>query len=81
MLRATYYFTLVIKQQHNSRADRQAAKLYPLIQASRLINIITTFEEHLDVSVLLSLHFKYKPSMGSMPIHEIARVKQFYWKG
>jgi len=29
MLRATYYFTLVIKHQHNPRADRQAAKLYP----------------------------------------------------
>ena len=30
---------------------------------------ITIFKEHCNVSVLLSLHFKYKPSMGSMPIH------------
>ena len=33
----------------------------------------------------VSLHFEYKPSMGLMPIHEIAeghneRIKQFYWK-
>jgi fatty acid synthase subunit alpha, fungi type len=52
--------------------------------SSRLIDI-TMFEERLDVSVPLSLHFEYKLSMGSMPIHEIAegrneRIKQFYWK-
>jgi fatty acid synthase subunit alpha, fungi type len=52
--------------------------------SSHLIDI-TIFEERLDVSVPLSLHFEYKPSMGSTPIHEIAegrneRIKQFYWK-
>jgi fatty acid synthase subunit alpha len=46
---------------------------------------ITIFEERRNVSVPLSLHFEYKPSMGSVPIHEIAegrnhRIKQFYWK-
>ena len=51
---------------------------------SALIDI-TIFEERRDVSVPLSLHFEYKPSMGSTPIHEIAegrneRIKQFYWK-
>jgi fatty acid synthase subunit beta len=45
---------------------------------------ITIFEERRGVSVPLSLHFEYKPSMGSTPIHEIAegrndRIKQFYW--
>ena len=45
----------------------------------------TIFEERRDVSVPLPLHFEYKPSMGSTPIHEIAegrneRIKQFYWK-
>ena len=46
---------------------------------------ITIFEERRGVSVPLSLHFEFKPSMGSTPIHEIAegrneRIKQFYWK-
>jgi fatty acid synthase subunit alpha len=46
---------------------------------------VTIFEERRGVSVPLSLHFQYKPSMGSIPIHEIAmgrndRIKQFYWK-
>jgi fatty acid synthase subunit alpha, fungi type len=45
---------------------------------------ITIFEERRGVSVPLLLHFEYKPSMGSAPIHEIAdgrneRIKQFYW--
>jgi fatty acid synthase subunit alpha len=46
---------------------------------------VTIFEEHRNVSVPLSLHFEYKPLMGSAPIHEITegrneRIKQFYWK-
>jgi fatty acid synthase subunit alpha, fungi type/fatty acid synthase subunit beta, fungi type len=49
-----------------------------------LINV-AIYEEHRDVSVPLLLHFQYKPSMSSTPIHEIAegrneRIKQFYWK-
>lgn len=52
--------------------------------SSGLIDV-TIFEERQNVSVPLSLHFQYKPSMGFMPIHEIAegrntRIKQFYWK-
>ena len=52
--------------------------------SSSLIDL-TMFEDRRDVSVPLSLHFQYKPSMASMPIHEIAegrndRIKQFYWK-
>ena len=51
---------------------------------SSLIDV-TMFEDRHGVSVPLSLHFQYKPSMASMPIHEIAegrnnRIKQFYWK-
>lgn len=46
---------------------------------------VTIFEERREVSVPLSLHFQYKPSMGSTPIYEIAegrnnRIKQLYWK-
>ena len=46
---------------------------------------MTIFEERRGVSVPLSLYFQYKPSMSSIPIHEIARgrnyrIKQFYWK-
>ncbi|KIM51926.1 hypothetical protein SCLCIDRAFT_18296 [Scleroderma citrinum Foug A] len=38
-----------------------------------------------NTSVLLFLQFKYVPSMGSMPIHEVSegrnhRIKEFYWK-
>jgi fatty acid synthase subunit alpha, fungi type len=43
---------------------------------------ITIFEERLGVSVPPLLHFEYKPSMASAPIHDIAdgrneRIKQF----
>ncbi|KAF7965824.1 hypothetical protein HWV62_41719, partial [Athelia sp. TMB] len=53
--------------------------------ASSNIIEITLFEERRGVSVPLSLHFQYKPAMGSAPIHEIAegrnqRIKEFYWK-
>ncbi|EGN98830.1 hypothetical protein SERLA73DRAFT_168429 [Serpula lacrymans var. lacrymans S7.3] len=46
---------------------------------------VTFFEDRRDVSVPLSLQYKYVPSMGSMPIHEVAegrtrRIKEFYWK-
>lgn len=46
---------------------------------------ITIFEERRGVSVPLSLKFNYVPSLGSVPIHEVAdgrnlRVKDFYWR-
>lgn len=46
---------------------------------------LTMFEERRNVSVPLSLQFRYLPSMGFAPIHEIAngrttRIKEFYWK-
>lgn len=52
--------------------------------SSQLIDI-TIFEERLNVSVPLVLHFQYRPTQGFAPIHEIAddrntRIKQFYWK-
>jgi fatty acid synthase subunit alpha len=52
--------------------------------SSGLIDIII-FEERRGISVPLLLHFEYKPSMGSAPIHEIADgrnecIKQFYWR-
>jgi fatty acid synthase subunit alpha len=52
--------------------------------SSGLIDV-TISEERRGVSVPLPLHFQYKLSMGSIPIHEIAkgrndRIKQFYWK-
>ena len=52
--------------------------------SSHLIDT-TIFEERLNVSVPLSLHFEYKLSMGSMPIRGTAegrneRIKQFCWK-
>ena len=52
--------------------------------SSSLIDV-TMFEDRRDVSVPLSLHFQYKPSMASIPIHEIAEgrndpIKQSYWK-
>jgi fatty acid synthase subunit alpha, fungi type len=52
--------------------------------SSRIIDL-TIFEHRRDVSVPLFLQFKYEPSMGYAPIHEIAegrntRIKQFYWK-
>ncbi|KAI6129042.1 hypothetical protein EDD16DRAFT_1516096, partial [Pisolithus croceorrhizus] len=51
---------------------------------SNLIDV-TLYEDRRNVSVPLSLQFKYVPSMGSMPIHEVAearnrRIKEFYWK-
>ncbi|KAH7913599.1 hypothetical protein BJ138DRAFT_606981 [Hygrophoropsis aurantiaca] len=52
--------------------------------ASQSIDV-TIFEDRREVSVPLSLQFKYVPSMGSTPIHEVVddrnhRIKQFYWK-
>ncbi|KAJ3540249.1 hypothetical protein NM688_g6254 [Phlebia brevispora] len=52
--------------------------------SSHIINV-TLFEDRHDVSVPLRLKYQYKPSMGYMPIHEIAhdrnrRIKEFYWK-
>jgi fatty acid synthase subunit alpha, fungi type len=46
---------------------------------------ITIFEDRRDVSVPLFLRFRYTPSLGFAPIHEIAegrntRIKEFYWK-
>ncbi|KAK0450204.1 fatty acid synthase [Armillaria borealis] len=53
-------------------------------EASKLIDV-NLFEDRQDSSVSLSLQFKYIPSMGFAPIHEIAtgrntRIKEFYWK-
>lgn len=52
--------------------------------ATRAIDV-DLFEDRRDVSVPLHLKFKYEPSKGYAPIHEIAddrnmRIKQFYWK-
>jgi fatty acid synthase subunit alpha len=46
---------------------------------------ITVFEERRGVAVPLSMKFDYVPSLGSIPIHEIAdgrnlRIKDFYWR-
>ena len=46
---------------------------------------ITIFEERRGVSVPLYLKFNYVPSLGSIPIHEVAdgrnmRIKDFYWR-
>ena len=52
--------------------------------SSRLIDV-TFFEDRQDVSVPLFFQFKYVPSMGSMPVHEVSegrngRIKDFYWR-
>lgn len=52
--------------------------------SSSLINV-TFVEDRQDVSVPLLFQFKYVPSMGSMPIHEVSegrngRIKDFYWR-
>lgn len=52
--------------------------------SSSLIDV-TFFEDRQDVSVPLFFQFKYVPSMGSMPIHEVSegrngRIKDFYWR-
>jgi fatty acid synthase subunit alpha len=46
---------------------------------------ITIFEERRGVSVPLHMKFNYVPSLGSIPIHEVAdgrnsRIKDFYWR-
>ena len=46
---------------------------------------ITVFEERRGVAVPLSMKFDYVPSLGSVPIHEVAdgrnlRIKDFYWR-
>jgi fatty acid synthase subunit alpha, fungi type len=46
---------------------------------------ITIFEERRGIAVPLYMGFKYDPSLGSTPIHEIAdgrntRIKNFYWR-
>ncbi|KAL4066936.1 hypothetical protein J3A83DRAFT_4165578 [Scleroderma citrinum] len=52
--------------------------------SSQLIDV-TLSEDRRNVSVPLFLQFKYVPSMGSTPIHEVSegrnhRIKEFYWK-
>jgi fatty acid synthase subunit beta len=52
--------------------------------SSKLIDV-TFYEDRRDVSVPLALQFKYVPSTGAIPIHEVAvgrnrRIKEFYWK-
>ena len=51
---------------------------------TKAINI-TIFEERRGVAVPLSMKFNYVPSLGSVPIHEVAdgcnlRVEGFYWR-
>ena len=46
---------------------------------------ITIFEERRGVAVPLHMKFNYVPSLGSIPIHEVAdgrnvRIKDFYWR-
>ena len=46
---------------------------------------ITVFEERRGVAIPLSMKFTYVPSVGSVPIHEVAdrrnlRIKDFYWR-
>lgn len=46
---------------------------------------VTIFEERRNASVPLKLQYKYVPSMGSVPVHEVAegrntRIKDFYWR-
>jgi fatty acid synthase subunit alpha len=46
---------------------------------------LTLFEDRREISVPLQLQFKYVPSTGSVPIHEVAdgrnnRIKDFYWR-
>lgn len=46
---------------------------------------ITIFEERRGVAVPISMKFNYVPSLGSVPIHEVAdgrnlRIKDFYWR-
>ena len=65
------------------KSDFKALEI--VYNASSSLIEVTMFEDRRDVSVPLSLHFQYKPSMGSTPIHEIAegrndRIKSFYWK-
>lgn len=52
--------------------------------SSSLIDV-TFAEDRRGVAVPLSFQFKYVPSMGSMPIHEVSegrngRIKDFYWR-
>jgi fatty acid synthase subunit alpha len=52
--------------------------------STNIINF-TVFEDRRDIAVPLLMQFKYEPSMGYAPIHEVAegrntRIKQFYWK-
>lgn len=52
--------------------------------SSNLIDV-TFLEDRQDASVPLFFQFKYVPSMGSIPIHEVSkgrngRIKDFYWK-
>lgn len=54
-------------------------------EASAQLIHLTIFEDRRNTTVPLKLQFQYKPSMGYMPIHEVAqdrnrRIKEFYWK-
>jgi fatty acid synthase subunit alpha, fungi type len=71
-------------RSYGPHIDRFKAVEISYTSSSSLIDI-TIFEERRGVSVPPSLHFEYKPSTGSTPIHEIAecrneRIKQCYWK-
>jgi fatty acid synthase subunit alpha, fungi type len=65
------------------KADFKAVEI-AYTASSGLIDV-TFFEDRQDVSVPLFFQFKYAPSMGSIPIHEVSegrnvRIKDFYWK-
>jgi enoyl reductase-like protein len=53
--------------------------------ASKQTISTTLFEDRHDATVPLYLEFKYRPDVGSLPIHEVLegrnkRIKEFYWR-
>ena len=65
------------------KADFKAVEI-KYSTSSKLIDV-TLSEDRRNASVSLFLQFKYVPSMGSTPIHEVSegrnhRIKEFYWK-
>ncbi|KAF8145267.1 hypothetical protein K438DRAFT_1992005 [Mycena galopus ATCC 62051] len=78
---ATVYGAARSYDEHKPAFKTVEIKFAP---ASKLIDV-TMFEDRRDVSVPLTLQFKYKPSLSFAPIHEIAagrntRIKVLYWK-
>ena len=65
------------------KADFKAVEIK--YSASLKLIDVTLSEDRRNTSVLLFLQFKYIPSMGSTPIHEVSEgrnhcIKEFYWK-